>query len=105
MMIAKLVIAAGSNIYKDIVKPGVYGGNPVRKITDLEPEFILEKPESYIDYEFDIELLRKYLPNSSLTSVSPIASFIIDTCQRFKCLQSSNMMRCIFNICVSVIPA
>ena len=42
--------------------PGVHGGNPVSKIKDLDPEFILEKPESYIDYEFDIELLRKYLP-------------------------------------------
>ncbi len=57
-----VVIAAGSNVYKDILEPGVYGGNPVRKIKDLDPEYILQKPESYIDHEFDIELLRKYLP-------------------------------------------
>jgi len=57
-----VVIAAGSNVYKDILEPGIYGGNPVRKIKDVDPEYILKKPESYIDYEFDIELLRKYLP-------------------------------------------
>ena len=57
-----VVIAAGSNVYKDILEPGIYGGNPVRKIKEVAADFILEKPESYIDYEFDIELLRKYLP-------------------------------------------
>ena len=57
-----VVIAAGSNVYKDILELGTYGGNPLRKIKDLNPEYILEKPENYIDYEFDIELLRKYLP-------------------------------------------
>ena len=56
-------IAIGSNVYKDILEPGIYGGAPVRKIKDLEPELILERPKDYIAYEFDIELLRKYLPN------------------------------------------
>jgi len=57
-----VVIAAGSNVYKDILEPGIYGGNPIRKIKDVDPDYILKKPEGYRDYEFDIELLRKYLP-------------------------------------------
>jgi len=57
-----VVIAAGSNIYKDILEPGIYGGNPVRKIKDLDPEYLLERPDDYVEYEFDETLLRKYLP-------------------------------------------
>lgn len=55
-------IAAASNVYKDILEAGIYGGNPVRKIKDIDPDFVLEKPRDYVDYEFDEELLRKYLP-------------------------------------------
>jgi acetyltransferase-like isoleucine patch superfamily enzyme len=57
-----VVIAAGSNVYKNILEAGIYGGNPVRKIKDVNPEYILKKPQGYVDYEFDKELLRKYLP-------------------------------------------
>lgn len=57
-----VVIAAGSNVYKDVLEPGVYGRNPLVKIKDVEPDFILKKPDDYIEYEFDEELLRKYLP-------------------------------------------
>jgi acetyltransferase-like isoleucine patch superfamily enzyme len=56
-----VVIAAGSNIYKDILEPGIYGGNPVKKIKDIDPAFILKKPANYQEYEFDVELLKKYL--------------------------------------------
>ncbi|MFC1954050.1 hypothetical protein ACFLU7_00640 [Chloroflexota bacterium] len=55
-----IVIAAGSNVYKDLLEPGVYVG--VKKIKELEPEFILQRPESYYEYKFCEELLRKYLP-------------------------------------------
>ena len=57
-----VVIAAASNVYKDILEAGIYGGNPVRKIKDIDPDFVLEKPRDYVDYEFAEELLRKYLP-------------------------------------------
>ena len=57
-----VVIAAGSNVYKDILEVGVYGGDPVRRIKDVPPEYILKRPEGYGEYEFDIELLGKYLP-------------------------------------------
>jgi len=57
-----VVIAAGSNVYKDILEAGIYGGNPVRKIRDIDPAFILKRPVNYKEYEFDQELLRKYLP-------------------------------------------
>lgn len=57
-----VVIAAGSNVYKDILEPGIYGGNPVRKIKDLDSEYLLERPDDYVEYEFDETLLRKYLP-------------------------------------------
>jgi acetyltransferase-like isoleucine patch superfamily enzyme len=57
-----VVIAAGTNVYKDIPEPGIYGGNPAKKIRDLDPKFILKRPPGYVDYEFDVELLRKYLP-------------------------------------------
>ena len=47
---------------EDILEAGIYGGNPVRKIKDVDPEYILKRPRDYVDYEFDVELLRKYLP-------------------------------------------
>jgi acetyltransferase-like isoleucine patch superfamily enzyme len=57
-----VVIAAGSNVYKDILEAGIYGGNPVRKIKDIDPAFVLKRPANYKEYEFDQELLKKYLP-------------------------------------------
>lgn len=57
-----VVIAAGSNVYKDILEAGIYGGNPMRKISDINPKYKLKRPEGYVGYEFDVELLRKYLP-------------------------------------------
>ncbi len=57
-----VVIAAGSNIYKDILEPGIYGGNPAKRIKDIDPEYELKRPGTYVEYEFDIEMLRKYLP-------------------------------------------
>lgn len=56
-----VVIAAGSNVYKDILEAGIYGGNPVKKIKDIDPAFILKRPANYQEYEFDEELLKKYL--------------------------------------------
>ena len=57
-----VVIAAASNVYKDILEAGVYGGNPVKKIKEIDPAFVLKRPADYKEYEFDQELLRKYLP-------------------------------------------
>jgi len=57
-----VVIAAETNVYKDIREAGVYGGNPMRKIKDVDPAFILKRPSNYREYEFDQELLKKYLP-------------------------------------------
>jgi UDP-3-O-[3-hydroxymyristoyl] glucosamine N-acyltransferase len=57
-----VVIAAETNVYKDIIEPGVYGGMPVRKIKDLDTDFVLKRPNNYKEYEFDQEQLRKYLP-------------------------------------------
>lgn len=59
---SNVVVAAGSNVYKDILEPGIYGRNPVEKIKELDCEFILAKPIDYVDYEFDLGLLKKYLP-------------------------------------------
>jgi acetyltransferase-like isoleucine patch superfamily enzyme len=56
-----VVIAAGSNVYKDILEAGIYGGSPVKKIKDIDPAFILKKPSNYREYKFDQELLKKYL--------------------------------------------
>jgi len=58
-----VVIAAASNVYKDILEAGIYGGNPVRKLKDIDPDFVLDKPRDYVYHEFAEELLRKYLPN------------------------------------------
>ena len=58
-----VIIAAGSNVYKDIFTMGVYGGNPAKKIKDIDKDYILERPEEYVEYEFDIEMIKKYLPN------------------------------------------
>lgn len=57
-----VVIAAGSSVYKDILEAGIYGGNPVKKIKDIDPAYILKKPTDYKEYEFDHKLLEKYLP-------------------------------------------
>ena len=57
-----VVIAGGSVVYKDILEPGIYGGNPVRRIKDLDPDFALKRPSNYVEYEFKDEMLRKYLP-------------------------------------------
>jgi acetyltransferase-like isoleucine patch superfamily enzyme len=57
-----VVIAAGSSVYKDILEAGIYGGNPVKKIKEIDPAYVLKRPASYREYEFDHELLRKYLP-------------------------------------------
>lgn len=34
----------------------------MRKIKDIDPAFILKRLANYKDYEFDLELLKKYLP-------------------------------------------
>ena len=57
-----VVIAAATNVHENIIKAGVYGGNPVRKIKDLSPDYVLKRPAHYQEYEFDQELLKKYLP-------------------------------------------
>jgi len=57
-----VVIAAGANVYKDILEAGIYGGSPIKKIKDVDPDYILKKPDNYREYEFDSGLLRKYLP-------------------------------------------
>jgi len=58
-----VVIAAGSNIYRDILEPGIYGGVPLRKIKDLDNDFILRRPADYVPYEFSFESLKRYLPH------------------------------------------
>jgi acetyltransferase-like isoleucine patch superfamily enzyme len=57
-----VVIAAGTNIHSDIVEMGIYGGNPVMKLKDVDPGYILKKPADYQEHEFDLALLYKYLP-------------------------------------------
>ena len=57
-----VIIAAGSNVYKDILEPGIYGGQPLRKIKDIDTDFILERPANYVPYDFSVALLQKYLP-------------------------------------------
>ncbi|MFA5400922.1 MAG: hypothetical protein WC169_06970 [Dehalococcoidia bacterium] len=57
-----IVIAAGSNVIRDVVEPGIYGGNPVRKLKDIDPSYVLKKPANYKNYEFDQDMLKKYLP-------------------------------------------
>ena len=57
-----VVIAAATNVYKDILEPGIYGGNPVKKIKEIDPAYVLKKPADYREYEFDRKLLKKYLP-------------------------------------------
>lgn len=57
-----VVIAAETNVYKDIPDAGVYGGNPMRKLKDIDPEYALKRPADYKEYEFDLAELRKYLP-------------------------------------------
>lgn len=57
-----VVIAAETNVYKDIPDAGVYGGNPMRKLKDIDPAYALKRPANYKEYEFEPEQLRKYLP-------------------------------------------
>jgi UDP-2-acetamido-3-amino-2,3-dideoxy-glucuronate N-acetyltransferase len=55
-------LAAGTNVYYDIMESGVYGGYPLRKIKELDQSLILKRPKDYISYSFTEEQLRKYLP-------------------------------------------
>jgi acetyltransferase-like isoleucine patch superfamily enzyme len=54
-------VAAGSNVYKDINEPGIYGGNPIKKIKDLDPIRILKRPAGYMNYEFNTNIIEKYI--------------------------------------------
>ena len=58
-----VVIAASTNVYKDLIEPGIYVGNPLRKIRDLAPEFILRRPPDLNEYSLPVDLMRRYLPN------------------------------------------
>jgi len=57
-----VVIAAETNVFKDILEAGVYGGNPMRKLKDIDPAYALKRPAGYKEYEFDQDSLKKYLP-------------------------------------------
>jgi len=57
-----VMIAAETNVFKDILQPGVYGRSPLEKIKDVDPAFILHRPADYTAYEFRTELLVNYLP-------------------------------------------
>jgi len=60
-----VVVAAGSNVIKNILKKGIYGGNPVRLLRELDEAYILPvptHPSAYQEYSFAPALLGKYLP-------------------------------------------
>lgn len=57
-----VIIGASALVTKDVLEPGIYIGNPLRKLKNLPKEYYIEKPEDYIEYTFPKEMLKKYLP-------------------------------------------
>jgi len=58
-----VILGANCGVYKDILEPGIYVGDPAKKMKDLPEEYYVEKSKGYIEYSFSTELLEKYLPD------------------------------------------
>jgi acetyltransferase-like isoleucine patch superfamily enzyme len=56
------IIGYGSLVTKDVTEAAIYVGSPVRKLAELPPEYIIKKPDDYVEHMFSPELLAKYLP-------------------------------------------
>lgn len=56
------IIGYGSMVTKDVLEPAIYVGSPLRRLADIPPEYYIEKPVDYEEYEFDAIILEKYLP-------------------------------------------
>lgn len=57
-----VIIGASAVVTKDVLEPGIYIGNPIRKLKELPKEYYIEKPANYEEYKFSKEMLKKYLP-------------------------------------------
>ncbi len=56
-----VIIGGGSVVVKSIFQSGIYVGNPLKRLGDVPADYWVEG-ESVI-YEFDPEMIMKYLPN------------------------------------------
>lgn len=59
------IIGYNSGVIKSIKEPGIYVGNPAKKIAELPGKWIIAKPKGYEPYNFPREKLKKYLPHYS----------------------------------------
>lgn len=50
-------IATGTNIYKDVLEAGIYGGMPVRRLRELPPGYMLFKPVNYPNYVDELKAI------------------------------------------------
>jgi len=57
-----VIVGYSSNVVKDCIEKGIYIGNPVKKVTDLTTDLLVDYPDNWKPYTFSQEMLNKYLP-------------------------------------------
>jgi len=60
-----VIIGYDSNVCGDCLMPGVYFGNPAKKVGPLPPTMVVEVPSGWEPYKFPEEMLKKYLSHAS----------------------------------------
>jgi UDP-2-acetamido-3-amino-2,3-dideoxy-glucuronate N-acetyltransferase len=58
---SNVIIGGGSVVVKDVKEPGIYVGNPVKRLGDVPKDYWVDGES--VHYDFDPEILKKYLPN------------------------------------------
>lgn len=57
-----VIVGYGSVVTKDLLDLGIYFGNPAKFFKKVPENMIIPKPKGYKEYQFEKEMLDKYLP-------------------------------------------
>jgi len=63
-IVPNTIVGYASNVVKDIMDPGIYVGNPAKKINEVPETLVISLTENREQYNFDLDRLQKYLPYS-----------------------------------------
>jgi len=58
-----VIIGANGVVTKNIMDSAIYVGNPLRKMSEIPPDYVVNKPDSYKEYSFNNEMIKRYLPH------------------------------------------
>jgi len=58
---SNVIIGGGSVVVKDVTESGIYVGNPIKKLGEVPKDYWVDGESK--QYEFDKDILEKYLPN------------------------------------------